>query len=50
MSAIGIEKDNFEKICKAITSINSTLKNNEFTSDLKVEKIKYEVELIERNL
>lgn len=50
MSAIGIEKDNFEKICKAINSMNSTLKNTEINSDLKIEKIKGEIEVIERNL
>ncbi|MGL5353504.1 MAG: hypothetical protein ACRDA5_09295 [Clostridium sp.] len=50
MSAIGIEKDNFEKICKAINSINLTLKNNKVSSDLKIEKIKCQVEVIEENL
>lgn len=50
MSAIGIEKDNFEKICKAISSIKATIDNNEFNSEAKLDKIKVEAKIIEDNL
>lgn len=50
MSCIGIEKDNFEKICKAISNIKSTIENEEFNNDDKLGKIKFYVDIVERNL
>lgn len=50
MSGIGIEKENFEKICKAVTSIKATINNNEFNSEAKLEKIKEDVKIVEDNL
>lgn len=50
MSGIGIEKENFEKICKAVTNIKATINNNEFNSEVKIERIKEEVKIIEDNL
>lgn len=50
MSCIGLEKESFEKICKAVTKIKYTIDNNELNNEVKLVEIKKELKIVEDNL
>ena len=50
MSSIGIEMNEYRKLCEMVTKVKSTLKDNSFSESQKLKIIKECIDVLEENL